>query len=48
MRLYELADDSKQAEALTARREASAAEVEAERKQKFDQEQGDLEKELGL
>ena len=48
VRLYELADDSQQAEALTARREAGAAEVEAERKQKFEKEQDDLEKELGL
>jgi len=48
VRLYELADDSQKAEALTARREASAAEVESERKEKFEQEQGDLEQELGL
>ncbi len=48
VRLYELADDSQKAEALTARREAGAAEVEAERKQKFNEEQDDLEKELGL
>ena len=48
VRLYELAGDQGKAEALTERREASAAEVEAERKEKFDQEQDDLEKELGF
>lgn len=48
VRLYELAGDSEKAEALTRQREASAAEVEAERKEKFEQEQADLEKELGF
>lgn len=48
VRLYELAGDSARAEALTRDREASAAETEAERKQKFEQEQADLEDELGF
>jgi hypothetical protein len=48
VRLYELAGDSDKAEALTRQREAGAAEVEAERKEKFEQEQADLEKELGF
>ena len=47
-RLYELAGDTDKAQALTERREASAAEQEAERKEKFQAEQDDLEKELGF
>jgi len=48
VRLYDLAGDSERAEALTRSREASAADVEADRKARFDQEQDDLEKELGF
>ncbi len=46
--LYELAGDSRKAEALRANREASAAKAEDSRKKTFEKEQGDLEKELGL
>jgi hypothetical protein len=46
--LYDLADERKKAEALQASREASAAKTETDRKGRFDKEQGDLEKQLGL
>lgn len=47
-RLYRLAGDDDKAQALESEREASAATTEVERKQKFDREQADLEKELGF
>jgi hypothetical protein len=44
--LYLIAGDTKRAEELTARREASAADTEAARRKEFQKEQDDLEKEL--
>jgi hypothetical protein len=46
--LYELAGDSPKADALRASRAASAASKEEARKDKFEKEQDDLEKQLGL
>lgn len=46
--LYELAGDRAKAEALRASREAGAAKREEARKDKFEKETGDLEKQLGL
>ncbi len=46
--LYYLAGDAKRAEALQASRSASAAKQEDSRKDRFQKEQGDLEKQLGL
>lgn len=46
--LYDLSGDSERAEALSTRREASAAETEATRQERFKKEQDDLEKELGF
>lgn len=46
--LYELAGDRAKADALRASREASAAKKEEARKDKFEKETGDLEKQLGL
>ncbi len=44
--LYQIAGDSERADELVVRREASAAETEAARKEEFQKEQDDLEKEL--
>ncbi len=46
--LYQLAGDTAKAEALRASREAGAAKKEEARKDKFEKETGDLEKQLGL
>ncbi|MEQ1580931.1 MAG: hypothetical protein ABL964_10090 [Steroidobacteraceae bacterium] len=46
--LYQLAGDRAKADALRASREASAAKKEEVRKDKFEKETGDLEKQLGL
>jgi hypothetical protein len=46
--LYQIAGDSERAEELAARRQASAAETEEARKEEFQKEQDDLEKELDL
>jgi hypothetical protein len=46
--LYYLAGDAKRAEALQASRNAASAKQEDSRKDRFEKEQGDLEKQLGL
>jgi hypothetical protein len=46
--LYEIAGDEAHASALRKQREAQAQQNETTRKQKFEKEQGDLEKELGF